>query len=99
MSLFTKRLADLRTHWAKVQELHGKISLLVTVKNRKTLPYFLNNEFFTTENAYNDAADTLHKVVLFVKMVISARDGRLFLSRRNESVLNTTAAYYSSKVF
>lgn len=99
VSLFTRRLADLRTHWAKVQELHGKISLLVIVKNRKTLPYFLNDEFFATEDAYNDAADILREAVLFVKTVIPARDGRLFLSRRDESVLITTAAYYSAKVF
>jgi len=53
------RLTDLKTLWEKARRLHASIILAATAEERKTLPYFVREEFFAVEDAYNDAADLL----------------------------------------
>lgn len=70
------RLEDLKTHWEKAQRLHCRISHLATADDCNTLSYFLHEEFFAAEDAYNAAADILHDAISnFVKTDVPACDG------------------------
>jgi hypothetical protein len=57
----TRTLADLEKCWEKVQQLHDKITVAATAEDRKKLSYFLQDEFLTAEDAYNEAADYLQE--------------------------------------
>lgn len=59
----TGRLSDLRETWSKIQELHNKICLLVTEEEKKTLSYFVKEEFYAAEDVYHDAADHLRETI------------------------------------
>lgn len=57
------RLLDLKDLWNKVQQLHNRLCLLATAEDRKVIPYFINDDFYEAEEAYNDAADYLHETM------------------------------------
>ncbi|KMQ87692.1 hypothetical protein RF55_12949 [Lasius niger] len=63
LSRSTGRLSDLRETWSKIQELHNKICLLVTEEEKKTLSYFVKEEFYAAEDVYHDAADHLRETI------------------------------------
>jgi len=58
------RLSDLKTLWKEARHLHGRITLAATAEDKKKLSYFLQDEFFVAEDAYNEAADHLQEAVL-----------------------------------
>ncbi|KAH0951291.1 hypothetical protein HN011_001661, partial [Eciton burchellii] len=64
------------TLWKKARYLHGSITLATTAEDRKKLFYFLQDEFLTAEDVYNEAADHLQEAMInFVKAENSAYDG------------------------
>lgn len=57
------RLSDLKENWNRVQQLHNGLCLLATTEERRTLPYFLNDDFYGAEEVYHEAADHLHETM------------------------------------
>jgi len=57
------RLSDLQKLWEKAHRLHSRISRAATTEERKKLPYFLQDEFLTAKDDYNEAADYLQDAI------------------------------------
>ncbi|KMQ88393.1 twitching motility protein [Lasius niger] len=53
----TGRLTNLEDQWKTCQALHVRILQTVTAEEEKTIPYLVEEEFFTAEDAYLEAAD------------------------------------------
>jgi hypothetical protein len=47
--------------------LHGRITFPTTAKKKKKLSYFLQDEFFAVEDAYNEATDLQEGINNFVE--------------------------------
>lgn len=57
------RLADLRERWEETRLLHRQICRSATEDDRKSLPYFLTEEFNDAEEAYHDALDHINEAI------------------------------------
>jgi len=55
----TKRLDALNANCEKAQALHSTINYEASEEKRKTLPYFVEDHYLKTEEAFEEAADFL----------------------------------------
>ncbi|KAH0945869.1 hypothetical protein HN011_011943 [Eciton burchellii] len=63
-------LSDLQTLW-KARLFDSRITFAATIEDRKKLSYFQHDEFYTAEDAYNDASDQLQDAISnFIKAEI-----------------------------
>lgn len=57
------RLNGLEALWERCQSLHVRLLQTATLDETKTASYFIQDEFLTAEDAYQDAADYLHETI------------------------------------
>jgi len=53
------RLAELQALWKEVRYRHNDITFVATADDRKKLSYFTQEEYYATEDAYNQTSDHL----------------------------------------
>ncbi|XP_070158804.1 uncharacterized protein [Polyergus mexicanus] len=57
------RLDALETLWERCQRLNVQLQQIATADEQRTVPYFIEEEFFTAEDVYHEAADYLADVI------------------------------------
>ncbi|XP_070170948.1 uncharacterized protein [Polyergus mexicanus] len=57
------RLDALETLWERCQRLNVQLQQIATADEQRTVPYFTEEEFFTAEDVYHEAADYLADVI------------------------------------
>ncbi|XP_070171430.1 uncharacterized protein, partial [Polyergus mexicanus] len=57
------RLDALETLWEMCQRLNVQLQQIATADEQRTVPYFTEEEFFTAEDVYHEAADYLADVI------------------------------------
>ncbi|XP_070170403.1 uncharacterized protein [Polyergus mexicanus] len=60
------RLDALETLWERCQRLNVQLQQIATADEQRTVPYFTEEEFFTAEDVYHEAADYLADVIVYI---------------------------------
>ncbi|XP_070170748.1 uncharacterized protein [Polyergus mexicanus] len=60
------RLDALETLWEMCQRLNVQLQQIATADEQRTVPYFTEEEFFTAEDVYHEAADYLADVIVYI---------------------------------
>ncbi|XP_070172233.1 uncharacterized protein [Polyergus mexicanus] len=60
------RLDALETLWERCQRLNVQLQQIATADEQRTVQYFTEEEFFTAEDVYHEAADYLADVIVYI---------------------------------